>query len=560
MGFDLRSLVRNETFTETDRVLNLPLVQSLGQEAIDYGETFRIPGGTWQLKVPQAEALYSIHKFGGAVLCLGVGSGKTLVSWLAGRAAGAQTVVILMRKADEKSYQAEVEKYERHFDPGDCTIHVVPYSQLSNPNFYKILLDLEPDLIVADEAQNLLGDSARSRRFWEYMRKNPATTLVVMSGTLIKDSVANAAGLSELALGARSPLPHTGTHHLETWANVLDPRGMATSDERAWFKTRVVGPMGVDANAHPALEAARLAAGRRFVQSQGVVFTAEASTQVPLTIERVNVPLPDGLKELIARVKADKMSPNGEEVLETDMQVATVSRMLSCGFYTRWAWEQVPGGRDEEWLSRRSAWGRSLRSELANNHRTGYDSPKLIQDHLLAEIAQDSRLVNKSTLHYNLWSWLEVSHRPVPPTVPVWVDTFLIDYVLEAYKDEKPLIWYTHQAVEQELERRGVECYGAGTFLDGPERMAGASIQVHGTGRNLQAWNRSVVLEVMTDGLAWEQLLGRLHRQGQERAVKFDLMVTHDVTKKAIASAVENAKFIQAMQMTPQRLLTATWV
>lgn len=559
MGFDLRTLIRHETLTETDRVLNLPLVTSQGQVALDYGDTFRIPGGTWQLKVPQAEALYSIHKFGGGVFALSVGAGKTLIAWLAGRAAEASRVVILMRKADQVTYLTEVEKYKAHFDPGNCTITVVPYSQLSNPNFHKILLDLAPDLIVADEAQNLLGDSARARRFWNYMRNNPATTLVAMSGTLIKDSVVNAAGLTELALGVRSPLPHTGSSHLETWSHVLDPRGMATTDERAWFTSRVVRPMGVDPDGLNGLQAARLAAGRRFVQSEGVVFTPAASTDVPLTIEKVRVPLPAELSDLIAQVRAEKTAPDGE-VLVNDMHVAMVCKMLACGFYTRWAWEQVPGGRDEEWLSRRSAWNRSLRAEIEQNHKVGYDSPKLIMDKLLEECIADPTLVKRSTLHFNLWSWLEVSHRPVPPTVPVWINTFLIDYVLESYADKPVILWYSHQAIEQELTRRGVKCYGAGTHLEGPERFVAASILVHGTGRNLQDWNRAVVLELMTDGLAWEQLLGRLHRQGQMRDVKFDLLLTHEISRKSISNAIENAEFIQAMQMTPQRLLSATWV
>lgn len=557
---DLRSLIRNERFTETDRVLALPRVQSIGQDALDYAETLRLPGATWHLKIPQAEALYTIHRFGGAVLAMSVGSGKTAVAWLAGRAAGARTVVVLMRKSDERSWAIEIAKYKSQFDPGDCKIHVVPYSQLSNPNFSKILLDIGPDLIVADEAQNLLGESARARRFWSYMRANPATTFVAMSGTIIKDSVANAAGLSELALGVRSPLPHTDTVHLETWQQVLDPRGMATTDQRAWFHSRVVVPMGVDANEMTALDSARLAAGRRFVQSQGVVFSAEASTDVPLTLERVHVPAPQALVDLMAQVRETKMTPDGEDLIATDMQLAVTLRMIATGFYNRWAWEQVPGGRDEEWLSLRGAWNRSLWGELSKNHRTGYDSEKLVTDQILQEALADESLVNRSTLHFNLWRWLEVAHRPAPPSVPVWVDTYLVDYVLDKYRDEPVIFWYDHKAMEQEFTRRGVPVYGQGTFLEGPARQVAASIRVHGTGRNLQEWNHGVVMETMTDGLAWEQLLGRMHRQGQERPVKYDLLVPHPVVAKALAAAVENAKFIQSMQMTPQKLLTATWM
>mgnify|MGYP006921285486 CR=1 FL=1 len=537
----------------------LPLVTEISQEALDYAESLRLPGGTMQLKVPQADALFSIHKYGGLIGVLGVGVGKTLIAWLAGRAAEAQTVVILMRPPDVKSYNVEIEKYKKHFDPGSCTIHVIPYSKLSDPRFGEILDEISPDLIVADEAQTLMGDSTRAKRFWRYREEHPETTLVAMSGTMIKGSVANAAELAEFALGVRSPLPHRGPH-LETWQHVLDPAGMGSPDEMSWFHERVVRPMGVDPNEFSRQEAARLAAGRRFVQSQGVVFTPSASTDLPLEIHKIAVPMPESLQDFIDEVKKNRVTPDGEDVIWTDMQAANVSRMIASGFYTRWKWEDVPGGRDEEWLARRSAWGRSLASELKNNSRKGYDSPKLIGDYVLAEAILDKKMVERSTLHFNRWAWGEVEHRMVPETVPVWLNTFLVDYALEAYKDQPVIFWYSHQAMEQEFARRGVPVYGASTFLDGPARQVAASIQVHGTGRNLQDWDHAVVLEHPTDGVAWEQLLGRLHRQGQTRPVRFDLLISHETIKSAIRSAIENAKFIQSMQMTPQRLLTATWV
>lgn len=379
----------------------------------------------------------------------------------------------------------------------------------------------------------------------------------MMSATLIRNSVADAAKLSEYTLGVRSPLPHAG-HQLEVWQHVLDPRDAASADERAWFEERVVRRMGVDPNEYTKIEAARVAAGRRFVQSNGIVFTPAASTDVPLTINRIEVPLPESVDSLLRKVQTENVSPDGE-YLTTDMHISTCVRSVSCGFYNRWAWEKVPGGRDQDWLDRRGAWRRALAGELRNNAKTNYDSEKLVSDYVLAECVLTPELVDKTILHNSRWRWAQVEDRPEPPSVPVWVDTFLIDEVLRRYQNEKVIIWYSHQAIEQELTRRGVTCYGEGTFLEGPERLVGASIRVHGTGRNLQDWNKSVVLELPSDGLAWEQLLGRLHRQGQTRPVQFDVITCHPVMAKALTTAIENAKFIQSMQMTPQRLLTATW-
>lgn len=553
---DLRSLAKHQ-FTETDRVMSLPLVPSVGPEAFEFCEQFKRPGCTWDFKVPQASTLYSIHKFGGAIVLMGVGTGKTLVSYLAPRAAGARKVVLLLRPADVPTYHAEVAKYEKQFDPGDASVHIIPYSKLSDPRFSSILEEIEPDMIIGDEAQTLMNKSARAGRFWRYCKAHPDTTLVMMSATLISGSIAGAALLSEYSLGVKSPLPHSG-HHLEVWQRVLDPKERPSRDEVAWFEGKVTIPMKVDIHSHSQIEAARIAAGRRFVQSEGVIFTPSSSTDVPLTIKRIHVPVPEEIDSAIHHVKTEMVTPNGEEVLTNDALVVTVQRMLACGFYNRWAWEEV-GGRDQDWLNRRGTWNRALAAEIRSFSRPAYDSEKLISDYILAECELQPELVNKTIKHNARWRWAEVEHKPAPPSVPVWVDTFLIDEVLRRYADKEVILWYSHKAVEQELTRRGIECYGSGTFLDGPRRLVGASIAVHGTGRNLQAWDHAVVIEPPADGLVWEQLLGRLHRQGQTNPVQFDVFWTHDCMRKAIDNAVESSKFIQSMQMTPQRLLSATW-
>lgn len=546
--------------SETDRVLALPRGLPTGPEAAAYAETFRLPGGTRIPNPAQADALWSIHQHGGFVGVLGVGAGKSLIAWLAGRAAGARRVVIMLRASDVRSFEREVAINRLHFDPGPCSIELLPYSMLSHPNHRDRLDELEPDLIVLDEAQNVIGNSARTRRFERYVEAHPETRIIAMSGTLFKNSVADAAGLSAMALKEGSPLPRPGAH-LDTWTHVLDPKGMGTADEYAWFD-RVVRSMGTGQR-DSKVETARAAAHLRFVGTPGVVFTATNSTDAPLTIQKVELALPSRLAELIDTVKRDKTTPDGEDLVASDMHAAVVSRMLALGFYTRWAWEQIPGGRDEEWLIRRGAWRRSLAKELEHHQGSDYDSEKLIRDEVLRQAMVDPRLVDRSTLHFNRWRWAEVEHRPEPPTVPVWVDEFAVDHVVKAYGDQPVIVWYSHRGIEDALRRRGVEVWGSGTdggaLEAGPARFLAASIQVHGTGRNLQAWNRAVVLEVPSDGLIWEQLLGRLHRQGQQAAVQYDVILTHDVVRTALRNAIDNAKFIQAMQGTPQRLLNATW-
>ena len=59
-----------------------------------------------------------------------------------------------------------------------------------------------------------------------------------------------------------------------------------------------------------------------------------------------------------------------------------------------------------------------------------------------------------------------------------------------------------------------------------------ASVQSNSEGRNLQAWNAGLVVSPPSTGIAWEQLLGRFHRQGQE---------AEEVSYTVYLSCIENA-------------------
>lgn len=509
-----------------------------------------------RLKPIQADALWVIHKERGLVAPIGVGGGKTLITYLAPLALGAKRVVIMLRKADVRGYEIETAKYARHFLDVDAEVTVVPYNMLSDPRASELLESLKPEAIVCDEAHNLANpSSARTVRFTRYLDAHPDTRLVLMSGTMFKTSIMDVAPLARYALGEGSPLPRHGIH-LDAWSHVLDPRGMASESEHLWFR-RVIDWAGVE-EAGTKIETARRAAHVRLASAPGVVFTATQSTDVPLTINKIRVPAPVDLAERIEEVKASRVSPDGENVITDDMHLVDTMRCMATGFYNRWAWEEI-GGKDEEWLTRRAAWSRALNIERMGNSRPNYDSPKLIGDAVLARLFAEPELADRLSLYFARRQWFEVEDRPAPPVKSVWLDKYLIDWTLETYRDKPVILWYSSIAVGEELAARGVPTYGEGTWLEGPGRLVAASIQVHGTSRNLQAWSHAVVIEPPSGGTAWEQMLGRLHRAGQERPVTFDVLLPHRCVEQALVNAIENAKFIQAVQGTPQRLLSAAF-
>ena len=522
-------------------------------------DKFLLPGASWSFRPKQAEALWVIHKMNGLLAPIGVGFGKTLISYLAQAALGVDNAIIMMPPGSLPGYKTEVEKYIKSFNRGPGRTQVVPYSVLSQPTSSRLLEDIAPDAIICDEAHCLSDPTAaRTSRFLAYMARHPDTLFVGMSGTLYRKSITDVAHLAALALRSGSPVPRPGSEDLNSWSRILDTKGWAEAHEYAWFESSFVRKVGVDPGTYGKVNRARSAAYRRLVSCPGVVTTEEASCTVSLTLNKVPIEPPASVLDKIAEVKATRTSPDGEDFYEEDSRLFGAMRNLACGFYYKFDWAAV-GGRNEDWIIARRAWLRALTKELFQNKAMSYDSPKLVSAKVDSDLEADHDLVTSSFLHFARGEWNKVKHLPEPPRVTVWVDTYLIDYVKANYLGRPELVWYDSQAIGEGLSGAGFDVYGAGTDLTGPERSAAASIGAHGTGRNLQDWHKAVVVEPCMSGHIWEQLLGRLHRGGQERNVTFDLLIPGDLFNNSIDSAKADAKFIQSMSGGPQRLLTATW-
>jgi len=59
----------------------------------------------------------------------------------------------------------------------------------------------------------------------------------------------------------------------------------------------------------------------------------------------------------------------------------------------------------------------------------------------------------------------------------------------------------------------------------------------------------------------WEQLLGRMHRPGQEASVVYaSILCLGEHHEKILKEAKKQAQFIEQMKGLPQRFLYADWV
>lgn len=551
---------------ETDRVCKLPQIWSYGPAAQEsMREALTLPGASWKLRDLQAEALYAAKENAGVLGNLDVGEGKTLVTALLPMVLGAKTTVVLTTKSLQKEFWIEYDKYATQFRvPPRNSIHVVPYTTLQSRTQSDILYKLKPDLIVADEAQHLKNvTSARTKRFLSYMKANPDTRFVPLTGTFFSSSLRDVYHLALLALRFQSPLPNDMTH-LTAWANCLDNDREPSPWELAIFHKvqAAVGDYPAYASAKPAL---RRSFYKRFASAPGVVTTENPTDLPPLFIRKENVPEPPPeVEDALDYILLNGETPDGEEVIVDEDDLARLQGQISCGFIYKWDWESV-GGYDEDWVLRRKTWNRALRQELVDNSHDGYDTPFFVGAKLASDIKKSPGLVDKSELHWAYAYWKEVSSRPVPPKCAVWLSDFFMEYMeQELARTKHPTIFWAQSVETQEVlaKRLGIPWYGRGTTI--PEAGRGTysclvSSNVHTAGVNLQDWSHSYILEPFVSAVKWQQLLGRLHRTGQKHPVHFRVATHTSAFKNRVSNARIAVSYRSEMEGITQKFLTAEW-
>lgn len=529
------------------------------------------PGcGIKALKPIQSAMLLDAAAMSGAFCPVGVGHGKTLASLLLPDAMGSQRAVLLVPpQLRDQLIKRDFPHYATHFTLPDLvgsggrifwgsktsklayrnSIYVVAYTELSSVARGGILEQIQPDLIIADEAHNLCHkDAARTRRFLRYMRENPGVRFVAMSGTMTSASLKDYAHLIDLALRKNSPVPAGGKHfrELQAWADAIDADAQ--------------GPPGALAYFCQGQESIREGFRRRLVESFGVVATEESAVGNSLVIQirRPAVPRPvqDALDTL-----ASTWSWDGVDY-EDGMAIARVAAQLSAGFFYRWIWSG-PGGamtdEDREWLDARNAWNRTVRQYLTWNNRPGMDSPA----HLEAAAERGEWTPPE------WFAWMPLRGRQEPAKQTVWVSDYLVqDAALWGAGGPSGgggIIWTQDPPVGDALAALGLPYFGADSDAEllaatpATHPVIVCSIRAHRTGKNLQAWSRNLVVMPPASGEAWEQMIGRTHREGQKAdTVMVDVNLHTPVASAAWVTARRKALYQEETLGQRQKLLFAT--
>jgi hypothetical protein len=543
-----------------------------------------------KLKPVQAWALYEMGIVGGLLAHVPVGAGKTAIGLLAPLALeplGVKRSLMLvppnLLTQLERDYlilrehfrvpELYIHGLERRYPiENEVKLHVLPYSRLSMPQSSQQIKDLRPDAIISDECDRLRDpDGAGSSRVLRYYREFGETRFCGWTGSLTDSSITDYAHLAALALRMQSPLPLDPAVTGE-WARALDE-----TDNPA-----PPGELGllcaIDERLDPeTTDDVREGYRRRLAETLGIVVSTEASVDVDLVIEERQAPeIPPIIHEALHKVRACWVRPDtlvgsdyDEELLDA-FAVAKCARELASGIFYRWRFDPIRGipQRKEditEWYEARRDWNRELRHKLGNREEW-LDSPHLCEHAAQRYWGDRPQRDDRPTWAAATWPrWRNIKDKVVHTQEACLVSDYLIVDAARWALEHRGIVWYGMSEFGERVAKLANIPLHAGGPKAG-ERIANevgarsivASIKSHGRGRDgLQAlYCEQLICQLPSSGSMWEQLLGRLHRQGQDEAEVRAWFYAHTPEiADALDTALARAGYVKGTLGAEQKLL-----
>lgn len=543
------------------------------------------------LRPAQSAALLEGETYGMLWAEMGVGHGKELTCLLLADAFDAKRAVILTKaRLKSRMIDVDIPRYGRHFRLPLWRIGaIVSYHELSDPDTGDILERLDAaapiDAVILNESHSIRNHkSARGKKYYDFVDARWSLKIAKLSGTQCNGSINDYRKGICRTLRHASPLPHSFQEGKD-WARALDSpedRGdappiapgallelcgseaSAAAFEALSESEKTVVAFEQRGAADIARKMARGIFRTRRVETPGVVATGNAEdcgATIVLAARKPAIPLTVevALKALRKEWKI------GEDELSDAKDVARYAKQLACGFYYRWVW---PTGKDHEWLEARAAWKKRERHILQYYQGRGIYSPLMVWRAVKAGEVPGPEL--------EAWEAVKDRYGAGPDVEPVWLHRFLIqdavEWVGEADKSERSIIWYEHRTVADALESQGLLVVRAGPKGDEVLRDAEQgrakgdhlclSAATHRDGWNLQRYyRRNLVITPPASTEPWQQLLGRTHRPGQRAdQVDADVYQHERALERALAQAFADARMVDETGQERQKLCQATLV
>jgi hypothetical protein len=297
------------------------------------------------------------------------------------------------------------------------------------------------------------------------------------------------------------------------------------------------------------------------------------------------------LEELIETVRKDFIAPNGDEIDHAIHQFGWLYQ-LSAGFYNDLYWpapEILAGERDISVVAAEVLLERALEHHklLQIYHSTlrkwlgGRAKPKLDTPFLVGSDMATHGARNVGHELYEAWISVKMAdfeERPERRSRPVRVCPYKIVQAADWAQRSVPagrgaILWVHHREVGkwlvEELESRGLDVLHAPAGkkanetlidLDNGNKIVVASISAHSTGKNLQHFQHQFVVQWPRSAVIAEQMMGRLHRSGQE-ADEIVVVTSNTTDSDALnfAACLNDSCYIHDTTGVRQKLMYAAY-
>lgn len=530
----------------------------------------------------QAWALWELMQVGGAIGMIAVGAGKTFLDLLAPLVVpGCRVALLLVPSNLLKQLVFDYQLLAQHFRvpslivhgsagrsytvPGTPALHVLPYSKLSQPESTAWIEGLRPDLVIADECDKLRhADTATTSRVLRYFRDHPETRFCGWSGSVTDSSINDYAHLLALTLKGGTPLPIDDEVRGE-WAEAIDAGNWPRPAGALLEGLTACGFMAGGEHVRDGFR-------RRLHETPGVVYSSESAITIDLVIaEREAPPIPPEIDRALERLRETWVRPDGEELIDA-LSMSKCARELACGFYYRWIF---PRGEALalilEWLDARKEWHKELRVKL--KRRDEHLDSELLCTNAARRAWGDLPPPTAGTLpewRAHAWPrWRDVRDKVEPQTEAVRLSDYLVQDAARWALEHRGVVWYDSVEFGQWVaQASGLRMYGGGKdggglvkddgslTVDGSRSII-ASLKSHGRGRNgLQfIFSDQLIAQPPSSATMWEQLLGRIHRPGQEaNEVRAEYYAHTDELAAAYAQALDRAAYVEATVGNAQKI------
>lgn len=479
-------------------------------------EQLKVPGSTIELRPVQAVVLKELHDLRGCMGVARVGAGKTIIAALAPVVLEAQRPLFLapaklIGKYNKSGRCVRHGKTEKEFAKLAQDLQVaqnytfLSYEKLSNIKYYAGWLEAhQPDLIVLEEGHYVKNPrSNRAKVLRDYLASHPDVTVLLLTGTRSRNSVQDSSHVSEWCLGELSPLPRTYVA-LEEWALALDEEPDGERLAPGVLLELCDNPSTAD------LDAVQVAFGNRVNQTPGFVTVQSSDCDAMLSLEGEPFNQYDSdIDATFTNLRYSMATPDGIAFTEP-IQLYNYLRQCQTGFH--YYYDPPP---PEPWKAARRDWGAFVR-EVLKQH----------PDDFMAEW-QVAAAVARGKLHddglYARWKAIKPIYDMDACRKTHWFDLAPMRWCGDWLKEHKGIIFTPYIAVGEKIkEMFGVPYFGR----KGIDKQAGlvddyrgacvASLNACLEGRNLQHYSRALIIGGIGSASVFEQLLGRLHRQGQK--------------------------------------------